>query len=338
MDKDDIWSQITRKIAGEETAKDAEGVDQWLRRKPANKHIYDRLSEVWNFREISRNNDNSLWDSVRRRIAVYDNRPRPIFYTTTLFKVAAVLILVLLSNILVYTYRVDLRQNEIAYQEIVVPRGNRMKIVLPDSSTVWLNNGTKLRYASNFSNGHREVELSGEAYFDIQHDTRHPFIVKVGEQKIRVFGTRFSVNAYPEDHIIETSLIEGSVAFESNRKIDGHSQFMLEPGNSLFYNKQNNSISTQKIQSSYHQYWENGVYSFKDESFESLSVKINRIFNIEVVFEDHFLKKKTYTGTININDNIFILMEAIRRTSVEPIEYKYTKNIIYVSLKNKGNP
>ena len=338
MDKDDIWSQITRKIAGEETAEDAEGVDQWLQSKPANRHIYDRLSEVWNFREITQKNDSSLWDSVKRRITVYDNRSRPIFYTTTLFKVAAVLILVLLSNILVYTYQLDLNQNEIAYQEIVVPRGNRMKIILPDSSAVWLNNGTKLRYASNFSNRHREVELTGEAYFDIQHDTRHPFIVKVGEQKIRVFGTRFSVNAYPEDHIIETSLIEGSVAFESNCKIDGHSQFMLEPGNSLFYNKQNNSISTQKIQSSYHQYWENGVYSFRDESFESLSVKINRIFNIEVVFEDQFLKKKTYTGTININDNIFILMEAIRRTSVEPIEYKYTKNTIYVSLKNKRNP
>ena len=338
MDKDDIWSQITRKIASEETAEDAAGVDQWLKSKPGNKHIYDRLSEVWNFRQISRKNDNSLWDSLKRRITVYDNRPRPLFYTTTLFKVAAVLVIILLTNFLVYTYRVDHGQNEIAYQEIVVPRGNRMKIVLPDSSVIWLNNDTKLRYASNFGSGNREVELSGEAYFDIQHDTRHPFIVKVGEQKIRVFGTRFSVNAYPEDNIIETSLIEGSVAFESNRKIDGHSRFMLEPGNSLLYNKQNNSMSTQIIQSSYHQYWEKGVYSFKDESFENLAVKINRIFNVEVVFEDHFIKKKTYTGTININDNIFVFMEAIRRTSVEPIEYKYNKNIIYVSLKKKGNP
>jgi len=338
MDKDDIWSQITRKIAGEETSEDTEGVDQWLKSKPANKHLYDRLSEVWNFREISVNNTNSLWDSVKRRIAVYDNRTKPLFYTKTLFKVAAVLIFILLSNFWVYTYRLDLNQNEIAYQEIVVPRGNRMKIVLPDSSTIWLNNETKLRYASSFSNGNREVELSGEAYFDIQHDARHPFIVKVGEQKIRVYGTRFSVNAYPEDNNIETSLIEGSVAFESNRKIDGHSRFMLKPGNSLLYNKQENTISTQKIQSSYHQYWENGVYSFKDESFENLAVKINRIFNVGVVFEDHFLKNKTYTGTININDNIFVLMEAIRRTSVEPIEYKYNKNIIYVSLKNKRKP
>jgi ferric-dicitrate binding protein FerR (iron transport regulator) len=146
-------------------------------------------------------------------------------------------------------------------------------------------------------------------------------------------GTRFSVNAYPEDKLIETSLISGSVQFETNQTKSGKSSFLLEPGNSLFYDKQNNSVTQQKIQSSYYEYWENGMYAFKDENLESLSVKIKRIFNVEIVFEDDFLKNKTYTGTISINDNIFIFMEAIRRTSVEPIEYKFNKNIIYVKLK-----
>jgi hypothetical protein len=115
---------------------------------------------------------------------------------------------------------------------------------------------------------------------------------------------------------------------------NGNTDFLLKPGYRLTYNKENSKITTQRIQSSYYQYWEKGVYAFKDESFESLAVKIKRIFNVEVVFENEFLKKKTYTGTININDNIFLFMEAIRRTSVEPIEYKFNKNIIYVKLKN----
>lgn len=336
MEKDDIWSQITRKIAGEETSEDTESIDQWLKSKPTNKHLYERLSEVWNFREISRNNNNSLWDSVWRRIVVHDNRPKPFFYTTTLFKVAAVLIFILLSNFLVYTYRLDLRLNETSYQEIVVPRGNRMKIVLPDSTSIWLNNETKLRYASNFSSGNREVELSGEAYFDVHHDVKNPFIVKIGNQHIKVLGTRFSVNAYPEDRIIETSLISGSVIFESDKKINGESEFRLKPGNSLYYDKNNNSITTQKIQSSFYQYWENGVYVFTDEKFENLSIKIKRIFNVELVFQDDFLKHKTYTGTININDNIFTFMEAIRRTSAEPIEYKFNKNKIFIKLKTES--
>ena len=333
MEKDDIWSQITRKIAGEETAEDTESVDHWLKRKKANKQIYDILSEVWNFRELPQNNNNSLWNSVWRRIVVHDNRTKPLFYTTTLFKVAAVLVLILLSNFLVYTYKGDLSQNKIAFQEIVVPRGNRMKIVLPDSTTIWLNNETKLRYASNFNAQNREVELSGEAYFDVHHDTKNPFTVKIGDQHNRVLGTKFSVNAYPEDRIIETSLISGSVIFETDKKINGESEFRLKPGSSLIYDKENNSMTTQKIQSSFYQYWENGVYVFNDEKFENLSVKIKRIFNVELVFQDDFLKHKTYTGTININDNIFTFMEAIRRTSAEPIEYKFNKNKIFIKLK-----
>jgi ferric-dicitrate binding protein FerR (iron transport regulator) len=208
-----------------------------------------------------------------------------------------------------------------------------MKLVLPDSTSIWLNNETRFKYASNYGSGNRQVELSGEAYFDVRHDKKHPFVVRVGNQHIRVLGTKFSVNAYPDNRIIETSLISGSVIFGSNNKIDGKLDHLLEPGYSLYYDKVNNSISKSKIQSSFYSYWENGVYSFKDESLESLSVKIKRIFNVEVVFGDEFLKQKTYTGTISINDNIFNFMEAIRRTSVEPIEYKFNKNIIYVKLK-----
>lgn len=335
MDKENIWSHITRRISGEGTVEEASHVDEWLNEKPVNKQIYNRLSDMWNFENQTSGNHQSLFDSILRRIKVYESSPKRPFYTSVFFKAAAILLLVLASNFLVYLVNTrDAVKAPVVYQEIIVPRGNRMKINLPDSTSIWLNNETKLRYASNFSEGNREVELSGEAYFDVCHDAKHPFVVKVGEQRIKVLGTRFSVSAYPEDKIIETSLIEGSVAFESKQKLNGSSEFVLDPGFSLIYDKENNSISTQRIQSSYYQYWEKGVYAFKDESFESLAIKIKRIFNVEIVFEDNFLKSKTYTGTININDNIFLFMEAIRRTSVEPIEYKFNKNIIYVKLKN----
>jgi ferric-dicitrate binding protein FerR (iron transport regulator) len=335
MNNDNIWSHITRRISGDAEEEDVNQVDEWLKEKPVNKQIYNRLSDMWNSGPRNSENHQSLFDSILRRIKVYENRPNRPFYSSVLFKAAAILVLVLASNFLVYELKTEEQVvAPVVYQEIVVPRGNRMRIILPDSTSIWLNNETKLRYASNFGKGNREVELSGEGFFDVHHDARHPFIVKVGEQKIKVLGTRFSVNAYPEDKFIETSLIEGSVAFESKPMANGNTDFLLKPGYRLTYNKENSKITTQRIQSSYYQYWEKGVYAFKDESFESLAVKIKRIFNVEVVFENEFLKKKTYTGTININDNIFLFMEAIRRTSVEPIEYKFNKNIIYVKLKN----
>ena len=334
MDKEEIWSNISRKISGEATLEESAHVDEWVERKPVNKQTYHILNDIWNFRVSSAESYQSLFESIKRRIKVSENRAPKPFYATNLFKAAAVIFLLLASNFMVYKIQEkSIPPQTVTWQEIVVPRGNRMKLILPDKSSVWLNNETRFKYASDFSNGERLVELSGEAFFEVQHDAQHPFVVKIGDQRIKVLGTKFSVNAYPEDRVIETSLISGSVEFDSNLKVNGKSKFIIEPGNSLYYDKQSNTLNRQKIQTSYYQYWENGVYAFKDESFESLAVKIKRIFNVEINFKDEYLKKKTYTGTININDNIFLFMEAIRRTSVEPIEYQYNKNIINVKLK-----
>ena len=334
MDEEKIWSHISRKLTGEDTAEDVTQVDEWIANKSVNKQTYNLLNETWNFREPSSNINNSLFESIKRRIAVYENQHKKPFYLTTFFKAAAIIFLILASNFMVYVVQEKNNPTQtITWQEIVVPRGNRMKLILPDNSSVWLNNETHFKYASDYSSGNRVVELSGEAYFDIHHDAGHPFVVKIGDERIKVLGTKFSVKAYPEDRIIETSLISGSVEFDTKLKINGESSFLIEPGYSLFYDKQNNSVSRQPIQSSYYEYWEKGVYAFKDESFESLAVKIKRIFNVEIIFKDEYLKKKTFTGTININDNIFLFMEAIRLTSVEPIEYEYTKNIINVKLR-----
>ena len=336
MDQEKIWSHISKRISEEGNDEDVQQVEKWLNEKPSNRKVYVRLQEMWKFNQPKEGSHSSLFESVKRKVAVYESKPITFLPRIhPLLKVAAILAVILTSNFLVYQYMHNPTTKLVTSQEIVVPRGNRMKLILPDKSSVWLNNETQFKYSSDYSSGNREVELSGEAYFDIQHDAAHPFVVKIGDQHIKVLGTRFSVNAYPEDRVIETSLISGSVEFETNSPINGQSKFLLEPGYSLLYDKQNNQITREKIQSSYYEYWEKGVYAFKDENFESLAVKIKRIFNIEIVFEDNFLKSKTYTGTININDNIYIFMEAIRRTSVEPIEYNFTKNKIFVKLKNK---
>ncbi|HET6557746.1 MAG TPA: FecR family protein [Prolixibacteraceae bacterium] len=334
MNQEKIWSHISRRISQEGTEEDVQEVEKWLGEKPVNRKIYVRLQHLWNCIPDVQDSHSSLFESIKRRIAVYESKPKSVVRKLDPFlKVAAVLAVVLLSNFFVYQYFSKSEPQPVTWHEIVVPRGNRMKIILPDKSSVWLNNETRLKYATDFSVGNRVVELSGEAYFDIHHDVDHPFIVKIGDQRIKVLGTKFSVNAYPEDHLVETSLISGSVEFDSHREVNGQSKFMLEPGYSLFYDKKSNKLTREKIQSSYYQYWENGVYAFKEESFESLAIKIKRIFNVEIIFKDEMLKNKKYTGTIGINDNIYLFMEAIRRTSVEPIEYQYNKNIINVKLR-----
>jgi ferric-dicitrate binding protein FerR (iron transport regulator) len=335
MEQEKIWSQITRRIAGEGDDEDIQQVEKWLAEKPQNRKVYKHLQQIWEQKAKSKDYS-SLYDAVKRRIYVNENQPRSIKrYLNPLLKIAALVAVVFLSNVIILQFNKEpvVQKQTVTWHEVEVPRGNRIKLMLPDSTTVWITNETKLKYPSDFNEQNRLVELSGEAYFNVKHNEKQPFIVKMGKQQIKVLGTRFSVYAYPDNNIIETSLISGSIAFSSDKKINGKTELLVEPGYKINYNKKNNTISREKIQPDFFDYWERGSYAFNGESFENLALKIKRIFNVEIYFEDKQLKNKTFTGTINVNDNIYVFMEAIRRTSVEPLEYTYNKNTIHVKLK-----
>jgi ferric-dicitrate binding protein FerR (iron transport regulator) len=331
----EIWTRISRTVAGEHTQTDDREVDRWLKEKPQNRQIFQILKEMWQYNQPRPAAVPPHFDLLLRRIHIQQHlAPKP-FYRTTLFKAAAMLLLIIGSNLLFYKYGRHTGPDQSAWHEISVPPGNRTKMILPDSTVIWLNNQTRLRYAEDFLNN-RKVELSGEAYFDVHHDAKHPFEVIVGYQKITVLGTRFSVNAYPDDQEIETSLISGSVVFDPGRSMGNRSLIKLEPGYRLIFNKEKQTIQDEKIESSFYDYWEKGIYAFKDERFDNLAVKIKHLFNVELIFEDKLLEQKMFTGTINVNDNIYVFMEAIRRTSAEPIEYTFNKNKIFIKIKRKA--
>jgi hypothetical protein len=119
-----------------------------------------------------------------------------------------------------------------AISSIVTRNGNKSKINLPDGSQVWLNAGSRLDYNNeNFNRDSREVELTGEAFFDIAHNAAKPFIVRSGNMRIRVLGTSFNVKAYPGEDNMETSLIRGSVEITINDKPGN--VFVLKPNEKL---------------------------------------------------------------------------------------------------------
>jgi ferric-dicitrate binding protein FerR (iron transport regulator) len=327
---EDIWSYISRQITGEANDDDREKVSEWLKEDHKNKLVYQRLGKIWNSGSLASVRLPFLYWRVKRRILQADQKARSRHLFFQISKIAAVVLLLLSLSFFAWHYFSDQRTKEspIAFNTVSVPKGNRSEIILPDSTKVWLNNGTKLVFPERFQSAKREVELTGEAYFEVMHDKSRPFFVKAGNSRIKVLGTTFAVSAYPDDPFIETSLIEGKVIFET-----GKSSYELTPGFSINYDKNRNRLSRQQIGSAFYDYWKKGVYSFKNESLESLAKKIYRIYNIRLVFENDFLQNKTYTGTLSINDNIFTFIEAIRRTSVQPIDYQYdyTKNIIYLN-------
>jgi ferric-dicitrate binding protein FerR (iron transport regulator) len=175
------------------------------------------------------------------------------------------------------------------------------------------------------------VELTGEAYFEVAHQDSKPFVVRFGTHRIRVLGTKFSVTAYPDDQIVKAELISGKVAFDIQTG-ERYKSVEMKAGQSLSYNKTDQTITGGVVDTGFYDYWLNGVYTFKDETLESLARKITRIYNTEIIFGDEQLKSKRYSGSFSVNDNLYNFIESIRQTSVDPISYKMEKNKLYLYL------
>ncbi len=331
MEQNKIWNTITRKIANEDIEGQEDSLKSWLEEDERNTGMYNRLKEIWDYKPNPLYDSSKVYKKYRSRIDNYQKvQKRKVVYYIS--RIAAVLIFAISIIYSLTGYLNSIKEIEITYNEIAVPKGSRTSVILPDSSKVWISNNSALKYPGQFVSGSRELFLSGEAYFEVKHDPESPFIVNIGNERIKVLGTKFAVTAYPGDNQISTDLLEGSILFDI-KKGNEYKSVEVRSGFGLVYNKTVGNIVEHKIVDGFYNYWKNGIYDFKNESFESLSRKIERIYNVEIVFVDEYLKSKTYSGSFSVNDNIFTFMEAIKKTSVNSIEYTYRDDKIYVKLK-----
>jgi len=324
---------FARFLANENTGDDDSVVENWCIENHGNKKTYQILSRIWAYNPLLMINTSAIYAKFRLKQSMYKQNAGTRFLYYAL-RVSAIIFLLVCSGILANKYLTPHHDETITvYQEVYVPKGNRTSLILPDSSKVWLSNGSKLKYPNEFDRNQRELELKGEAYFEVKRDVKRPFIVGVGKNRIQVLGTKFSVTAYPEDNIVRADLISGKIRFEVNTGAGNYKSYEVQPSHSMTLDKTSGKVFDSEIQEGFYNYWQNGIYKFNNESLESLAKKIDRIYNIQIVFEDGLLKSKRFSGVISMNDNIFTLIEAIKRTSLDPVEYRYDKNKIYIKLK-----
>jgi ferric-dicitrate binding protein FerR (iron transport regulator) len=173
---------------------------------------------------------------------------------------------------------------EINYNTITAPRGRQFRLVLPDGSRVWLNAASSLTYPTAFSGRERSVQLNGEAYFEIAKDEQLPFRVNIDDKTgIQVLGTRFNVNAYPEEAHIKTTLLEGAV-----RMISGKHNAILAPGQAAQISRRAGEQAIKIIDQAdpgSALAWKNGLFDFEDASLEEVMRQLARWYDIEVVYE-----------------------------------------------------
>lgn len=333
-----IWSIIGKKFAGEILEEENKALTEWIEASTTNKQVYLQLEELWNHKQDQTNNSQAIaaYDKLINRIKFAEgiqteSRVQRIYSQVNQFvRYAAILIFMLAFGYLAYYYFTEERSKD-EFCMISVPKANKSEITLPDGSKIWLNNSSKLIYPKKFNNRERKVELVGEAYFEIKKNYKVPFIVRTSDVSIKVLGTKFNVSSYPNDKYIETTLISGKVTVNSNENPEVEN--VLNPGESLTYDKVANKMTIARVDTRFYTYWMKGEFSFKDERFETLAKRIERIYNVEISFEDPKLKEKTYTGNFKIDDNIYTILEIFKRSTSDPIEYITDRNKITIRMK-----
>lgn len=195
------------------------------------------------------------------------------------------------------------------YTSVIVENGQRSKVVLPDSSIVWLNSGTTLSYSDNFSQNKRNVILNGQAFFQVTHDENNPFSVQCNDLIISVMGTKFDVDAYSGTDKISVVLESGKVKL-THQKYKSIN-YTLESGELADYDIKENTINISHPEIGKITSWKNGLLIFKNDPIQNVFEKLERWYNIEIDVIDAAVYNSIFTGTIcnESYEQIFSLIE-----------------------------
>ena len=245
-------------------------------------------------------------------------------YTNLLMRVAAILLIPVFSYSLYMSFKYrstthGLTSVNLAYNEVISSVDAITKVTLPDGSTVWLNHSSSLKYPAMFLGNTRNVELKGEGYFEVAHNSKIPFIVKAGEIQVRATGTAFNLMAYPDEDRIETSLINGKVELQMEG-VNGKITPLLEmkPTDLAIFDKNNNKIMTRTIDDDRYFSWKDGKLIFNKEPIGQVVKKLSRWFNVDIQVKDPELLELTYTATF-VHETLPQVMELMARIS--PVNY-----------------
>lgn len=179
-------------------------------------------------------------------------------------------------------------KQEIAYNEIIVPRGADYQLTLADGTRVMLNSDSQIRFPDEFQANERRVYIQGEVYFKVAHDEDCPFFVETGVMTVRVLGTEFNVKAYAENEVM-TTLVSGRVMVKR-----GLDSLTLAPGEQCEVDKQTGLLTVKEADLVTTLAWKNGEFVFKNVTLENMINELSRWYDMEVVYESEALKDDRY--------------------------------------------
>lgn len=219
--------------------------------------------------------------------------------------------------------------NKPIFHTLKIPYGKRYKIVLSDGTLVHLNSGSTIKYPIVFDRKKpRQVFLSGEAFFDVEENKNQIFTVNTESVNVEVYGTKFNFKNYPEDNSSDIVLVEGSIGLYSKYS---KNITRLKPGVKGSFNKSDYSITQDRINTSIYTSWIDGQIVFRNENFESILTKLERLYNVEIINNSNNNKpNETFNAKIDVEkESINEVLSYFKK--IYNIEYEIYNNKIIIN-------
>jgi transmembrane sensor len=292
------------------------------------RQVFYKIKAAWAV--LSSTKKQQDYETERTYLFLQEKIQRKIFpfHSTigTFLKYAAFLVILIGFPVLFYLNKQTLSpeiSKVLKYTSVVADNGQISKIILPDSSIVWLNSGTTLSYNSGYAITNRNLNLNGQAYLHVKKDIENPLIVACNDLKVKVLGTKFDVSAYPGDDKIKVVLECGSV--QLLRTGDDAFNYRLKPGEMAQYNKKSDDVAIEKVNAADFISWKEGYLLFDDVPMGDVIERLERKFDIEIIVRN----KEVYKSIFNANfkdENLTEILEYIEYSC--PIKYKTVKEAI----------
>ncbi len=330
-------------------------LENWLDENAENRKLFDQYRTI---RAVSGSLHETSNETIKREWTKFEKRnlSKRRSLAIAFARIAAIFIAGAFISWAANQYLLNDAGKNLTGCEINAPLGSKSIISLPDGSKVFLNAGSTLKYDNSYGKGTREVQLNGEAFFEVAKDKTSSFQVKTSGITVKAYGTRFNVKSYSDERTIETTLVEGSVSIRKNGKNETKGEeFFMKPEEHVTFYKATNKLeaATQKqtdqtdekseevssekfmiskgIDTQLFTSWTEDKLIMKSEALQKMVVKIERKYNVKIHFENEELKNFRFSGVIE-NETIESVMTAISIAS--SIEYSIQDRDIWLRKKS----
>ena len=298
MDINKIWDIVI----GDCKEADKQFVLAEIERDKEAQKVYNELKNTWallsSTKKMPDTEVNEMYAKQKNGFLLTSHSSR--IRRNSFLRYAAIFILgVAITSLSVYfsENRGWLRSDQEFVQTVVAEKGQISKVILPDSSVVWINSGSKITYNSRFAKNNRKIELVGQAFFQAAHNAKIPLVVDVNGFLVKVLGTKFDVNAYSGEKNIRVVLESGRV--ELHQSSDRNFKYTLSPNEMATFNPKNKSLTIDKVKPELFSSWKEGVLIFRDKPMAEVLDELQRRYDIDIEVKDQDIYKSVFTARLS---------------------------------------